>query len=77
MVPSRVAELVRCLEGHHVSVALADGSRLDDCELVSAGRHKVDSVWLYADGTDTIVPLVEVTGVWAVEAAVQEGASLR
>ncbi len=59
----RAVERFQCLEGRHVSVALADGSRIDDCELVSAGRHGVDSLWLYADGTDTFVALVDVTDV--------------
>jgi len=66
MISAGVAELIRGLEGRHVSVALADGSRLDDCELVSAGRHGVQSLWLYANGADTFVALVDVTDVWEV-----------
>jgi hypothetical protein len=72
MISAEVAEHIRCLEGHHVSVVLADGSRLDDCELVSAGRHGVNSLWLYANGADTIVPLGAVTGVWEVVSGEQE-----
>jgi hypothetical protein len=59
----RVVERFRSLEGRHVSVALVDGSRIDDCELVSAGRHGTDSLWLYADGTDIFVALIDVTEV--------------
>ena len=59
----RVAERIRFLEGRQVSVVLSDGSRIDDCELVSAGRQGVGSVWLYADGTDTFVALVDVMEV--------------
>ena len=59
----RVAERIRCLEGRQVNVVLSDGSRIDDCELVSAGRHGVGSVWLYADGTDTFVALIDVVDV--------------
>jgi hypothetical protein len=51
------------LEGRHVRVTLTDGSHIDDCELVSAGHHGVDSLWLCADGADMFVPLVEVTDV--------------
>jgi hypothetical protein len=51
------------LEGRHVKVTLADGSQIDDCELVSAGHHGVESLWLCADGADIFVPLVEVTEV--------------
>lgn len=60
-----MAQLIRCLEGRRVNVALADGSRIDDCELVSIG-HGAQSLWLYADGGDTFVPLVAVTDVWEV-----------
>ena len=56
------------LEGRHVRVTLADGSRLEDCELISAGHHGVDSVWLWADGADVFVPLVEVSDVQEVVA---------
>jgi len=44
-------------------VTLADRSRIDDCELVSAGHHGVESLWLCADGADMFVPIVEVTDV--------------
>ena len=43
----------RHLEGHHVSVSLGDGSRLDDCELVSAGRGHNATLWLH-DGQDEL-----------------------
>jgi hypothetical protein len=66
MTSDRMAELSKSLEGHRVSVALADGSRIDDCELVSAARHGVQSLWLYTNGGDAFVPLVEVTDVWEV-----------
>ena len=62
----RVAELSNHLEGRRVSVALVDGSRIDDCELVSAGRDGVQSLWLYTNGADAFVPLVDVTDVWEV-----------
>jgi hypothetical protein len=52
------------LEGQRVSVALRGGSRLDDCDLVSVGRHPVDSVWLFVNGADTFVPLRDVVDLW-------------
>ena len=64
MANTGVAEFIRCLEGRRVSVALVDGSRLDDCDLVSAGRHGVDSLWLVADGVDRFVALADVAEVW-------------
>ena len=60
------AERLRDLEGRHVSVALADGSRIDDCELVSAGHRRTHSLWLYGNGTDLFVPLDAVTDLWEV-----------
>jgi hypothetical protein len=66
MTSDRVAEISRCLEGRRVSVALIDGSRIDDCELVSAGQHGLQSLWLYTNGADTFVPLVDVADLWEV-----------
>jgi hypothetical protein len=54
---------VRELEGRQVSVALRDGSRIDDCQLVSAGRGSTRTLWLY-DGQDLFVPLQQVIDLW-------------
>ena len=61
--PSPPGEL---LEGRQVSVALDDGSRLDDCQLVSYGRHNVATVWLVADGADVFIPVGRVVDIWEV-----------
>jgi hypothetical protein len=66
MMNDRVAEFSKCLEGCRVSVARVDGSRIDDCELVSAGHQGVQSLWLYTNGADTFVPLADVTDLWEV-----------
>ena len=66
MTDDRLHSLTRDLEGHRVGVALADGSRLDDCQLVSAGRHRAGSLWLYANGVDTFVTMLDVTDLWEV-----------
>ena len=55
---------LRKWEGRQVSLALADGSRIDDCQLVSAGRYGARTVWLYTNGADLFVPLGDVTAVW-------------
>ena len=55
---------LRQLEGRQVSVALADGSRIDDCQLVSAGRYGAASLWLFTNGADLFVALENVTAVW-------------
>jgi hypothetical protein len=45
------------LEGRQVGIALCNGSGIDDCQLVSAGRHRVGSLWVFTNGTDEFVPL--------------------
>jgi len=55
---------LRSLEGRHVSVALSDGSRIDDCQLVSAGRKEFQRVWLFVNGIDTFLSPFNVVAVW-------------
>ena len=52
-----------------MSVSLADGSRIDDCQLVSAGRPGVQTLWVFCNGADTFVPLPAVLEVWELQAA--------
>ena len=56
----------RHLEGHHVSVALGDGSRLDDCELVSAGRGDNATLWLHDGHDDRMVQARDVLDLWEI-----------
>jgi hypothetical protein len=56
------------LEGRQVNVALRDGSRIDDCQLVSTGRARMASIWLVANDTDTFVALDDVADIWEVSA---------
>lgn len=63
MSRKRMSEL-RLLEGRQVSVALADGSRIDDCQLVSVGRYGVETIWIFSNGTDRFIPMAEVTDCW-------------
>jgi hypothetical protein len=58
------AQELRSLEGHRVSVALADGSRLDDCDLVSVGRGEAKTLWLFTGGVDTFVAHHDVVDLW-------------
>ena len=55
---------LQALEGQQISLALNDGSRIDDAQLVSAGRTKARTVWVFAYGMDTFVPLANVVDVW-------------
>jgi hypothetical protein len=63
MSKRRMTQL-RALEGRRVSLALADGSRIDDGQLVSAGRTPLRTIWVFVNGTDTFVPLTDVVDVW-------------
>jgi hypothetical protein len=56
------------LEGRQVNVALRDGSRIDDCQLVSTGRTRLASIWLFANGTDTFVAFDDVADIWEASA---------
>jgi hypothetical protein len=49
------------LEGRQVSVSLIDGSRIDDCQLVLAGKFKL---WVFVNGHDAFVKVDRVTDVW-------------
>jgi hypothetical protein len=66
MTSERLAERTKFLEGSRVSVALVDGSRIDDCELVSVGHHGAQSLWLHTNGADTFVAHMDVTDLWEV-----------
>lgn len=48
-------------EGSSVSLALADGTRLDDVSLVSARGGKL---WIFAGGEDLFVPVAHVIDAW-------------
>lgn len=54
----------RPLEGRRVCIALVDGSRIDDCELVSVRRTRTGSLWIYSNGEDLFVPAASVADVW-------------
>jgi len=66
MPDDRVAAVSKGLEGYRVSIALVNGSRIDDCELISAGRRGDDRLWIYSNGADTFVSLADVADLWEV-----------
>jgi hypothetical protein len=55
-----VSGVLRELEGREVSLALADGSRLDCVMLISAGRGRTPTVWLFANGIDVFLPRLSI-----------------
>ncbi|MGI8983121.1 MAG: hypothetical protein ACR2HM_01085 [Acidimicrobiales bacterium] len=52
---------LRKLEGSSVSLALSDGSRLDDVSLVSARGTRL---WIFAAGEDRFVPVTSIVDAW-------------
>ena len=62
MTYDSLAELVS-LEGRTVGPAGADGSRIDECQLVSAATPRTDTVWVVVNGTDRFLPRVDIIDV--------------
>jgi hypothetical protein len=55
------------LIGSNVDLALADGARIDDCELVSIVRsRRVGTAWIFHNGDDAFVPVDSIIDVWEV-----------
>jgi hypothetical protein len=57
---------LRALEGKEVSLALSDGTEINGCSLVSAGRASVGTLWLLAGGDDTFIALDRVIAIRAI-----------
>ncbi len=55
---------VSALEGRQVSLALRGGDRIDDAQLVSAGRNRAGTLWLFTNGADVFIAVVDVIDVW-------------
>ena len=53
---------LRRLEGCNVHLALSDGTRMDDVQLVSARGL---SLWIFDSGEDVFVPVARVIDVWS------------
>ncbi len=56
--------LLRALEGCEVSLALRDGSSLEEVLLVSVSLGGGGTVWVFANGSDVFVPLHDVSDIW-------------
>ena len=56
----------KALEGRQVSVALVDGTRIDDCQLVSAPRDDLGGVWVHTNGVDSVLPVDHIGDAWEV-----------
>ena len=53
---------LRRLEGCNVNLALSDGTRMDDVQLVSARGL---TLWVFDGGEDVFVPIARVIDVWS------------
>lgn len=60
----KLTQELEALEGRRVGLAVRGGHRIDDCQLVSAGRGRTRTLWVFADGADTFVPLDDVVDLW-------------
>lgn len=53
------------LVGRSVGLALNDGTRFDDCHLLSiAGARAVTTAWIVLSGVDVFVPVETIDDVW-------------
>jgi hypothetical protein len=62
-----IRDRLAALVGNRVELALEDGTRIDDCQLVSFVRsRRVGTAWIFRNGDDAFVPvdaIVEVSEV--------------
>jgi hypothetical protein len=58
---------LRELQGRRVSLALFGGDRIDDAQLISAGRPGLRTVWVFTNGSDTFLPVGDIIDVWEAE----------
>lgn len=63
MSTARLASL-KHLEGRRVCLALAGGDRIDDCQLISLGRGRCPSVWIFSNGLDRFLIRGDVVDCW-------------
>ena len=63
MSTNRIQQL-KALEGRRVGLAVRGGVRIDECELISAGRGRARTLWVFAEGNDAFVPIDDVIDVW-------------
>lgn len=62
---NNIAHTLRELEGCRVSVALSDGTRIDDAHLLSAPRDSQSRrVWIYDNGSDCFISLDDIRDAW-------------
>ena len=68
MTRARLGQL-SALEGRQVSLALSNGDRIDDAQLVSARRNRAGTLWLFTNGSDRFIAVEDVVDVWEAQPA--------
>jgi hypothetical protein len=68
MTRARLGQLT-ALEGRQVSLALRNGERIDDAQLVSARRNRAGTLWLFTNGADRFIAVEDVVDVWEAQPA--------
>jgi hypothetical protein len=63
-VTERQRTRLLALQGQPVTVALRNGTRIDDARLVSACCGRTRSLWLFDNGADRFVALDDVLELW-------------
>jgi hypothetical protein len=64
---SSIRDRLVTLVGSHVDLALNDGTRIDDCQLVSLFRsRRVGTAWIFRNGDDAFVPVDAIIDAWDV-----------
>jgi len=58
---------LRRLEGRRVSLSLADGTRIDHCQLVSVAPSGLSTVWVYTDSEDVFLLVRDIRDAWEAE----------
>jgi len=55
---------LRALEGRRIGLSVRGGRRIDDCQLVSTGRGRARTVWIFADGADAFFSIDDIVDLW-------------
>jgi hypothetical protein len=70
-----IRDRLAALVGNNVDLALEDGTRIDDCQLVSLVRnHRVGTVWIFRNGDDAFVPVDAIIDVWEIRHTIPRAA---
>jgi hypothetical protein len=66
MMSGRAVTTLRALEGRTVGVALSDGGRIDECQLVSLPLRGLSTFWVFVGGEDVFLSTDSVVDIWQI-----------